>query len=114
MNVRSATSGDLPALKELWLAFERELPQPEYVEVDDAQELAEIEEIVASGLGFVAERNGDAVGFALARLRGPRLGVLTDLYVKPDARRGGIAAALVLEAADALAAAGAVHLDLEV
>jgi putative acetyltransferase len=114
MSVRSATTGDLPALKELWLAFEREVPAPSYIEVDEALELAEIEEIVASGLGFVAERNGDIVGFALARLRGRSLGVLTDLYVKGDARQSGIAAALVLEAADALAAVGAVHLDLEV
>lgn len=114
MNARAATEADLPVLKELWLEFERELPPPDYIEVDQAQELAEIEQIVASGLGFVAERDGDIVGFALARLRGPRLGVLTDLYVERDARRGGIAAALVLEAADAVAATGAVHLDLEV
>jgi ribosomal protein S18 acetylase RimI-like enzyme len=114
MSVRSATTADLPALKELWLAFEREIPAPSYIEVDEALELAEIEEIVASGLGFVAEQNGDIVGFALARLRGRSLGVLTDLYVRRDARRGGVAAALVLEAADALAVAGAVHLDLEV
>jgi ribosomal protein S18 acetylase RimI-like enzyme len=114
MSVRSATTADLPALKELWLAFAREIPPPAYIEIDDAAELAEIDEIVASGLGFVAERDGDIVGFALARLRGRRLGVLTDLYVRRDARRNGVAAALVLEAADALAAAGAVHLDLEV
>jgi ribosomal protein S18 acetylase RimI-like enzyme len=114
MNVRAATEADLPLLKELWLEFEREIPPPDYIEVDHAQELAEIEEIVASGLGFVAERDGDIAGFALARLRGPRLGVLADLYVKRDARRGGVAAALVLAAADAVAATGAVHLDLEV
>ena len=114
MTIRTATSADLPALQELWLAFEREIPAPPYIEVDESLELAEIEEIVASGLGFVAEQNGDIVGFALARLRGRRLGLLTDLYVRRDARRSGVAAALVLEAADRLAAAGAVHLDLEV
>jgi ribosomal protein S18 acetylase RimI-like enzyme len=113
MNVRAATTADLPALKELWLAFEREIPPPHFIEVDEERELAEIEEIVDSGLGFVAERGGDVVGFALARLRG-KLGVLTDLYVSRDARRNGVAAALVLEAANSLGAAGAVHLDLEV
>jgi ribosomal protein S18 acetylase RimI-like enzyme len=114
MTVRAATGADLPALGELWRAFEREIPPPAYVEVDHAQELAEIGEIVESGLAFVAERNGDVVGFALVRRRGQRLGVLTDLYVAPEARRSGIAAALVRKAADALAAAGAVHIDLEV
>ena len=87
------------------------MPPPAYIEMDNAAELGEIEEIVAGGLGFVAEQNGDIVGFALARLRGG-LGVLTDLYVRRDARRGGVAAALVAEAANSLAAAGAVHLDL--
>ena len=113
MTVRSAGEADLPAIAELWRAFEAEVPAPGYIDVDPAQELAEIREIVASGLGFVAERNGDVVGFALARLRG-RLAVLTDLYVRPTDRRSGVAAALVLETVDAVAAAGAVHLDLEV
>ena len=56
----------------------------------------------------------DALGFALARRTGSRLGRLTDLYVVPDARRGGVAAALVYAVVEALAAHGVEHLDLEV
>ena len=44
-----------------------------------------------------------AVGFALARRTGARLGRLTDLYVVPEARRGGVAAALVRAVVEALA-----------
>ena len=114
MTVRRAAAADLPELEELWRAFEQEVPAPPYVELDHARELGEIAEIVDNGLGFVAERDGEVVGFALARLSGSRLGVLTDLYVRPEARRAGLAGALVRTAMEELAAAGAVHLDLEV
>ncbi len=113
MTVRRATDVDLPVLDGLWSAFERESPPPTYVEVDHDQELGEIREIVASGLAFVAEREGP-VGFALARRTGPSLARLTDLYVVPAARRDGIAAELVSAVAEALHAQGIEHLDLEV
>ena len=113
MTVRLATDADLPVLDELWRAFEREAPSPPYVEADDDRELAEIREIVENGLAFLAERDGP-VGFALARLTGPRLARLTDLYVVPEARRDGIAAELVAAAAETLHAQGIENLDLEV
>jgi ribosomal protein S18 acetylase RimI-like enzyme len=113
VTVRRATDADLQVLGELWSAFEREVPPPAYVEVDRDRELAEIREIVATGLGFLAEGEGP-VGFALARLTGPRLARLTDLYVVPDARRDGVAAELVSAVADALTEHGVEHLDLEV
>lgn len=115
MRIRVATPGDLAALEELWKAFEREVPPPPYVDHHPAREIEEIREIVDTGLAFVAEDDdGAAVGFALARRTGSRLGRLTDLYVVPDARRGGIAAALVHSVVEALASHGVEHLDLEV
>jgi ribosomal protein S18 acetylase RimI-like enzyme len=113
VTVRRATDADLGVLEELWRAFESEVPQPPYVEVDHDRELGEIREIVDSGLAFLAERDRP-VGFALARRTGSRLGRLTDLYVVPDARRDGVAAELVSAVADALGAEGVEHLDLEV
>jgi ribosomal protein S18 acetylase RimI-like enzyme len=114
MSVRTATEADLPALEELWRAFAREVPPPAHVHVDEAAELAEIGEIVADGNGVVAERDGAVVGFALGRVARTGVGRLTDVYVVPDARREGVAAALVAAVAGALAGAGARHLDLEV
>jgi GNAT superfamily N-acetyltransferase len=115
VKVRAATPGDLAVLEELWRAFEREVPPPPHVDHDPAKELREIREMVDTGLAFLAESDeGVAVGFALARRTGSRLGRLTDLYVVPDARRGGVAAALVHALVEALALHGVEHLDLEV
>ena len=101
-------------LEQLWQAFEREVPPPAHVEHDEARELAEIRSIVDSGLAFLAEDGGRTLGFALARRSGSRTGRLTDLYVVPEARRGGVGAALVHAVVQALAPQGVEHLELEV
>ena len=114
MTVRSATLDDLPALEELWRALEAEAPPPAHEEADVATELAEIRAIVESGLGWVAERDGDAVGMVLGRRRGPRVGRITDLYVTPGARRSGVAEALTRAVVTRFAADGVDTVDLEV
>jgi ribosomal protein S18 acetylase RimI-like enzyme len=114
VTVRTATSADIPVLEGLWRAFEGEVPAPAHVELDLERELAELRETVDSGLAFLAEGDGGPVGFALARRTGARLARLTDLYVVPDARRGGVAAALVHAVVEQLAGEGVEHLDLEV
>jgi predicted GNAT family acetyltransferase len=62
----------------------------------------------------VAERDGEAVGFALGRTKGKRLGYLSDLFVTPGARGDGVARALMVELATRLAADGADVIELEV
>jgi len=114
VEIRVATPDDLPTLERLWREFAREVPEPPHVDHDPAQELEEIREILGAGLAFLADDDGAALGFALARRTGSRLGRLTDLYVVPDARRGGVAAALVRAVVEELAAQGVGHLDLEV
>ncbi len=114
MTVRTATLADLAVLEELWRAFAAEVPPPLHVDVDEAQELAEIREIVAAGLAWVAEWHGQVAGLALARRRSPRLARLTDLYVRPEARGHGLAEALVREVVARLAGEGVEALDLEV
>ena len=114
MTIRSATPDDLPVLEELWRAFEAEVPPPAHEEVDLATELAEIRAIVESGLGWLAEKDGAAVGMALARRRGPRVGRITDLYVRPSARRAGVAEALTRAVAARFLADGVDTVDLEV
>jgi ribosomal protein S18 acetylase RimI-like enzyme len=112
--VRSATAHDLPALEELWRAFEAEVPPPAHETVDVATELAEIKDIVDSGLGWLAEKDGIAIGMILARRRGPRVGRITDLYVRPAERRAGVAEALTRAVAVRFAADGVDTIDLEV
>ena len=113
MSVRRATTADLPELERLYGAFERELPPEPGVDVDLAQELAEVREIVGDGLAYVAEQDGAAVGFALGRERG-QTGRITDLYVVPSERRRGTAAALTRELVAAFRERGLQRVDLEV
>ncbi len=114
MNVRTATANDLDALAVLWRAFEREQPSPEYLDVDEAVELKEIEEYVEREVALIAEAGDGPAGFTLARMRGPRHGWISDLYVEPSARRRGVAGLLVREAAARLRERGAQVIELEV
>jgi ribosomal protein S18 acetylase RimI-like enzyme len=114
MNVRPASEADLGTLRELWAAFQQEIPEPEWVDVDEEQELAEIADTVRDEVALLAEEDGRALGYALARRRGSRLGRLTDLYVVPDARGGGVAAALTREVVRLLREQGLDHIDLQV
>jgi ribosomal protein S18 acetylase RimI-like enzyme len=113
VTVRRATSADLALLEDLWSAFTAERPAPSHVELDRDRELEEIREIVDSGLAFLAEADRP-LGFALVRRTGRSVGRLTDLYVVPDSRGNGLAAALVSAVAEALEQSGVEYLDLEV
>lgn len=116
MNVRAAGVEDIPAVQQLWRDFAAEAPPPPpHVEIDVEKELREIEQIVRDELAFVAlDEAGEPGGFALARRKSPQLGLLSDLYVRADLRRGGAARALVREVAAAFAEQGVETVSLEV
>lgn len=113
MTVRRATVADLPELEGLWRAFVAEVPPPQE-EADPAREVEEIREIVASGLGWVAERDGAVAGMALARRRGVRAARITGVYVRPEVRHEGVAGALMRAVLARLADDGVETVDLEV
>jgi ribosomal protein S18 acetylase RimI-like enzyme len=113
VTVRRATADDLATLDRLWQDFQVETPGPPWEELDLEQELREIAAIVADGLAFVGEENGRVLAFALGRTAG-RVARLTDLYVVPEARRRGLAAAVVAELVTAFRARGAEQLTLDV
>jgi len=108
--IRPATADDLPLVRELWRAFELEVPEPDWRDDDGEHDLAELEKAVESDIVLLA----DDVGLAVATKTGARLGFLDMLYVKPEARRTGVAAELVREAASRLRELGADTLELEV
>jgi ribosomal protein S18 acetylase RimI-like enzyme len=114
MDVRPATELDREALHELYSAFYADLPIPEYWGVTLAAELAEVDEIVADRLAFVAEEDDEVVGFALARRKDGTRGLLSDIYVRPESRRNGHATRLAKAVADALHERGATHVTLSV
>jgi GNAT superfamily N-acetyltransferase len=108
--IRTATSADLPLVRELWRAFELEIPEPDWRDDDSETDLAKLEKAVENDIVLLA----DDVGLAVATKTGARLGFLDILYVKPDVRRTGIATDLVREAANRLRDLGADTLELEV
>jgi ribosomal protein S18 acetylase RimI-like enzyme len=112
VNVRAATSADREAIHGLYAEFFAEQPPPPYRGAALEAELAEVDGILESRIAAIAEDDGDAVGFALARLKRGSEGYVSDLYVRPDARRRGIARALMLFVTRALRDAGATHVTL--
>jgi ribosomal protein S18 acetylase RimI-like enzyme len=116
MSVRRAGPGDFDAIAAMWREFDHELPPPIHEgPADPEQELGEVAGIVDSELAFLAEdEDGAPVGFALAKRRSPGLGTLTDLYVRKDARRSGIATELMRAMLGAFREQGIERLDLDV
>lgn len=108
--IRPATADDLPLVRELWEAFNTEIPDEPWREDDLAEDLAWLDHAVREEIVLLAEDDG----LAVARRRGERLGFLEVVYVRPKARGKGLAAELVRETASRLRDAGAEMLELEV
>jgi GNAT superfamily N-acetyltransferase len=108
--IRDATADDLPLVRELWAAFNTEIPDEPWREDDLAEDLAWLEQAIEDEIVLLADDDG----LAVARRRGEKLGFLEVVYVRPAARRGGLAAELVRAAATKLREAGAEMLELEV
>jgi ribosomal protein S18 acetylase RimI-like enzyme len=116
MTIRDATPADLLALEPLWRAFEEEIPEPPWVDVDIDDELRDVAETLDRGTVAVIAENeiGEPVGFAIARRWGRRLGRITDLYVIPGARGHGLARRLTARIVERLRTLGLDTVQLEV
>ena len=108
--IRAATSEDLPLVRELWQAFSSEIPDEPWRDDDLEDDLALLEQLVGEEIVLLAEEDG----LAVARRKGERVGFLEIVYVRPEARRGGLGAELVREAVTRLREAGVEMLELEV
>jgi ribosomal protein S18 acetylase RimI-like enzyme len=96
VSIRPATESDRDLLHELWVEYERELESPEWWDAswdDEWQGLRAA--IVGDAVVLIAELDGDAVGYAVARQRRPRAAHLHDIYVRPQVRRKGVAKELL-------------------
>lgn len=115
MRVRTVAHDDLAALGALWKAFEEELPEPPWIEVDLDRELAvRLPARMDGEIALVAEDGDRLAGFAFAHRAGRGLGRITDLYVVPSARGDGVATALVAEVVRRLCDLGLETVVLEV
>ena len=95
MNVRRASEDDRETLYTLWDEWvERESPVPSWVEGAREGTRAQIDVAIGSRCAVIAEERGEVLGFACGVVKGQRTGDLTELYVRPNARRRGIARAL--------------------
>lgn len=96
MNVRRATDDDRETLYALWDEWiEQESPIPSWVEGAREGTRAGIDNALSSGAAVIAEEGGEVLGFACGLMQGRRIGDLTELYVRPKARRRAIARELV-------------------
>lgn len=102
MDVRPATEEDREKLRALWVEFAG--TPPPWAEGGAEESFAELDRALADGTAVIAEDDGAAIGFAAALRRGGRVAELTELYVRPEARRSAVGTALVKAA---LAAVGA-------
>ncbi len=108
--IRPATADDLPLVRELWRAFEAEIPEPSWYDDDLEKDLEWLAEAVHDETVLLA----DDVGLAVALMKGTRLGFLEMLFVRPQARGTGLARELTREAAARLKERGAEVLELDV
>jgi GNAT superfamily N-acetyltransferase len=112
--IRTATADDLPLAHELWLGFGAEVADAPWRDPDQDEELEEIDRLVAEGVVLLAEEEDGATGIAFGSMTGTRVAELRGLYVRPAARRAGVAAELMREFAARVRALGADVVELDV
>jgi len=108
--IRPATADDLPLVRELWQAFNAEVPDEPWREDDLGEDLAWLEHAIRDEIVLLAGEDG----LAVAQRKGERLGFLDVVYVRPEARRSGLAAQLVREVVAQMREGGVEMLELEV
>jgi ribosomal protein S18 acetylase RimI-like enzyme len=115
VKIRPATSNDEAALHSLWEEFEAEIPEPAGFQPDMWEEdWAGMSANIETGGVFIAEDDEGPVGLAEARAAEAGRWHLETVYVRPRARREGVAKALVAACAASAGRAGATHVSLDV
>jgi GNAT superfamily N-acetyltransferase len=115
LTIRPLTEGDREVMRGLWEEFEREVPEPPHrLPATFDREWQEIRELLSSGLGLLAGDVEGPAGFALAKLEDSGVCFLDTVYVRPTARRQGLAKRLMEAVAAWGAERGAGAMTLEV
>jgi GNAT superfamily N-acetyltransferase len=109
--IRTANAEDLPLVEDLLRAFASEIPDEPWRDDDTEADVAKLGAAIEQDVVLLAD---EGAGLAIATLRGERTGFLDVLYVRPDARGGGLARELTASAAALLRSRGAEVLELEV
>ncbi len=115
MNVRRAAELDEAVLREVWEEFQAEVPEPQGFASDSwERDWDDLRENMATGAVYLAEDEQGAAGLAEASAPEPGRWHLQTVYVRPRARRRGVATALLRACAKDAREGGARYLSLEV
>jgi ribosomal protein S18 acetylase RimI-like enzyme len=116
VNIRSAHPEDVDLLMSLVERLESELPDLPYAEDPAEFERAKVERMVTDGVALIAEEDGNAIGYALARYgdHGPTTVYVSDLWVDSTVRGQGIGRELLRRVSDAAIGHGSTHVVLDV
>ena len=117
MTIRRATEADEPVLRELWEEFEAEVPEPPgfgFAAETWDEIWPDVRRHMAEGVVLVAEDDEGPVGHVWTAAPHGRRAHVHDVYVRPRARRRGVARALLAETVTAVRALGAEWVSLHV
>jgi ribosomal protein S18 acetylase RimI-like enzyme len=114
MTIRKATKADLDTIRALWEAMEEEIGGPDWVRETWEEELVDVERRLRDSAIFVAEDDDGPVGLLGLDFGNPKIAHVQSVYVAPVARRRGVAAALMAEAAAMAREHGYTHIELDV
>jgi ribosomal protein S18 acetylase RimI-like enzyme len=116
VDIRRATADDLDLLMSLAERFESEVPRPPYPGDPPEVERSKIESMVADGVALIAEEDGRAVGYLLARYggHGPTTVYVSYLWVDSASRGRGIGHELLRRTGGEAVARGSTHIVLDV
>ena len=109
MTIRHGTEDDRTTLRALWERWQSESEAPPWADPSWEANEPELDRALAANALFLAEENGEAVGFVSAWLE-DHVARIGDLYVMQAARRDGTGRALVEAVIENLRARGATHL----
>jgi ribosomal protein S18 acetylase RimI-like enzyme len=108
MEIRRATPNDKPVMRTLWDEFNAETTYTPYPGSEFAESL------LTDQLAFIAEDDGEPVGCVFAATPSDYYGFVFGLYVRPTARRGGLARRLMNSVAAELQRQGKRYIVLSV
>jgi ribosomal protein S18 acetylase RimI-like enzyme len=114
VRIRRATEADEDALRRLWEEFENEVPPAPGDEESWAEAWPDVERHIRDGVALLAEDDEGPVGYLCVSAAEKGRAHMTDAYVRPRARRGGLTRAMLREAVAELRGSGTTWLSLDV
>jgi [ribosomal protein S18]-alanine N-acetyltransferase len=114
MNVRPATDADLDTIRDLWAAMEDEIGGPPWVRETWEEELVDVKRRLRDSAIFLAEEDGQPLGLLGLDFGRDKIAQVQSVYVRPEARRRRISAALMAEASAMSREHGYDHIELDV